>query len=521
MSNERDGAGDQFEAFCNSGALAHVETAAWAAKLMNLRPSRRMALAMREPRSRTLEVLTLLLDQAHVLLDQKPRRALRITTVVREIAEHVAFGPTEYAAAFRARTLKEHAHALRIVRGPRVALGAIKRAAGLLAGDANYAVERADITLVEAIIHCDLGEYSAALCGINAASAVYYACGDAARQNKALQVEAFLHYNLKQYRKAQEVYRRSLQAGRQNGDAEAVARSLSNLAVCATQLRDFAAATELFPQAIAALEELGMTAEVQRAKLGYADALASQQGVEEAILSLDETRRDFLARGMQLDAAEVSLKMAEMLVDGGQGQLMSQMFADLVNVFTSAGKVQEALMAAAYLQEDLDADGPAGDGRADGASAVTTREMDGVDLEAIVPALVQSTGLPESDVRRHLDLLAAAGAGREGDSQLQEARERMLEMASQGRYTIVESSIYRQSLEQLAGIPGVDLALKTMLEVLRWEPYRSPFVSEGVRLRVIHVAGSAVSPALRLVYSVTSDERVRLLQLSLWDASEL
>jgi tetratricopeptide (TPR) repeat protein len=292
MSERRGGTGEQFDAFRNSESLARMEAEGWAAKLMRRSAGGRKRLVMTQPRSRTAKVLTVMLDRAHVLLDQKPNVAFRITRVVKNLVENPAFGPAEYTAALRARAWKEHAHALRLGESPRAALSAIRRAAHLLGSDASYPVERADITLTEALIHCDLGAFNAALCCINAASAVYHASGDAVRQNKALQIEAILHYNLKQYRKAQDTFRRSLQAGRDNGDAEAVARSLSNLAVCATQLQDFATAAELFPQAIAALEELGMTAEVQRAKLGYADALASQQGVEEAIRSLggDETR---------------------------------------------------------------------------------------------------------------------------------------------------------------------------------------------------------------------------------------
>ncbi|HEX9986185.1 MAG TPA: tetratricopeptide repeat protein [Thermoanaerobaculia bacterium] len=511
MSGERESASSFFQRLFTRPAV--IETDARAAELAKLSPARLRAALHGDPFNRTPEVLGALLDRARWQFDRKPRKAFPLTTAVTEVIEAAGAGAAAYELPLRARAWKEHAHSLRLVKTPLRALEVIRHAASLFGTGAGYPIERADVTLTEALVHRDLGNHSAALWCISVADAVYDACGDVVRHNMARELEAAVYYDQSQYARAEAVYQETLEVAELMNDAAGVARSLSNLAACAAKRKDVDAAAKLYQRAIGALEALGMTAEVERARINHAEIMAHQQEMEQALRELIRVRDSFLARGMRLDAADVTLKLVELLAANGRAEAAAPHCSELVTIFSEAGMVHEALIALAYLKDGVVAD----DVTLPAISDETLQAALGTELfdtGQVLQDMADTIGMPEDEIRRHLALLETLTGG---EMVRPDALTRLFAMwRSAVSVRIVEGGRYLASRAVLRAEPGFDVALTTALTRLRQNPHGAAPVSDASPVRTLRVHGTATSPAIRLYYVIEEDESVRLMEVEFW-----
>jgi hypothetical protein len=292
-----------------------------------------------------------------------------------------------------------------------------------------------------------------------------------------------------------------------------MARSLSNLAACAAKRKDTDAAAKFYQRAIGALEALGMTAEVERARINHAEILAHQHDMEQAVREMTRARNAFLARGMRLDAADVTLKIVELLAANGRAEAAAPLCSELVTIFSDAGMAHEALIALAYLQENA----AAGEDLIPAISDDTLRAAlspELLDTDRVLQDMAEMTGISEDEMRQHLALLETVTGG---ETASPGALTRLFAMWRKAvSVRIVEPGGYRQSREALRALPGLDLALTTALTRLRQNPHGAAFVSDESPVRALRVHATATSPAIRLYYTIDKDESVRLLKVELW-----
>ncbi|HEX7153166.1 MAG TPA: tetratricopeptide repeat protein [Thermoanaerobaculia bacterium] len=514
MSEGRESTIYPFRLFRRKQAANVLEPRARVEALKKLSVRARRAAIDRDPLNRTAEVLTMLLDEAHEELDRTPKDALALTTLVLHALETACTGTEVYEPVLQARAWKVHSQALLVVRSPREALPAIRRAASLIGSSSNYPIEHANITLTEGLVHGKAANYSAALCCIAAASGVYEACGDTARANMALLIEGATLYDQSQFHRAEETFRRSLEIAEGSGDAATAARAYNNLAACATKRNDPGTAAGWYRRAIEGFETCGMTAEVQRATLNLAEVMAQEQRAVEAIAELTKAREAFVARGMPLDAAEVTLKLVELLAANGRTRAAASLAAGIVKLFSDAGMQKEALLALAYVKDDTLPEDTSGAVIPDEVlqEAVAAAL---IDPEQLVRDVVEATLLPEEDVRRHVALLRSLSKEAGGKPH---TVQRLFDMWRRTvAFRIVESTSFPHSREVLAGIPGVDAGLKIARTHLKRNPYSAATVADHSPVRLLRVHETESSPALRVYYTIDEDDTVRLLQVELWE----
>ncbi|MEK6374137.1 MAG: hypothetical protein AABO58_15725 [Acidobacteriota bacterium] len=305
------------------------------------------------PDEKLLSVLEYLLDAAHRELDREPRRARWYTELVLAHVDRVRVpaGAEPFIELLHAQAWTERANALHITGELDEALIATQRGIGALGANPAYALERADLELLEAHVHHDQGDRDTALTRIRASVAQFQAHGDIRRALRARTTEAGLLYELRRYGEAEQIFLAMYEEAERTHDAETRARNANNLGHCAIQRGDEAAARAYFTAAMIGFDALRMEAERQRALWGFARILAKNGQVPEAIAQLNAVQAEFLDRDIVLDAALVSLAIVELLLTVDRVALLPSVCADLVTTFANAGMKENALRAFAYLQE--------------------------------------------------------------------------------------------------------------------------------------------------------------------------
>jgi tetratricopeptide (TPR) repeat protein len=298
-------------------------------------------------------VLEYLLDAAHAELEREPGRARQYTDLVLAHVDRVRVPPgaAPFVDLLRAQAWKEHANVLHTIGDLPGALIATQRGIGALGGSPAYALERADLELLEAHIHHDQGDGETALARVRASEVQFRAHGDIRRALRARTTEAGLLYEERQYAEAENAFRAAYDDAERIQDTETRIRLANNLGHCAVQRGDYASASAFFTTALVGFETLGMETERQRALWGFASILAKSGQVPEAIAQLNTVQEEFLARGMVLDGALVALAIAELLVTVDRVALFPSICRNLVTTFSKAGMSENALTAFAYLQD--------------------------------------------------------------------------------------------------------------------------------------------------------------------------
>jgi tetratricopeptide (TPR) repeat protein len=305
------------------------------------------------PDDELLAVLETLLDAAHKELDREPRRACTYTGIVLAHVERVRVpsGAEPFLDLLRAQAWKERANALQATGDSHNALIATQRGIGALAANPAYAMERADLELLEAYIHHVQGDRDTALARVRTSAAQFRAHGDARRALRARTTEAVLLYELRRFPEAEEVFRALYEEAERTHDEETHARIANNLGHCAIERSDNAAARRYFTTALVGFDALRMDAERPRVLWGFARIATKDNQVREAIAQLTAVQADFLNRGMVIDGALVGLAILELLVTIDRVALLPSVCTDLVNTFRNAGMQENALRAFSFLQD--------------------------------------------------------------------------------------------------------------------------------------------------------------------------
>jgi tetratricopeptide (TPR) repeat protein len=279
-----------------------------------------------------------------------PERARERASIVIAFAPRAYVPNPQYGIGIVGLAWKEYANALRYAGENKDAIEAARKAYAMFDRHGSFACEAAKARLIEALVLRETGERDKVLTIARACARVFRDYADAGALVQARMTEALVLADAKQYRAARAILAETAADAEGRGDHHTLAICLHNSAEYARALGDRAAAADLDARALKHFEELGTTVEKPRVRWTHALSLADEGRISEAILELYKTTAEFIALGMNGDAACCGLDVVRLRFERGQD--VSTMCVDLVDQFTKGGMTQNAIEALAYLREE-------------------------------------------------------------------------------------------------------------------------------------------------------------------------
>lgn len=299
--------------------------------------------------------LDYLLGAAHEELDRNPKRAVEWTRLVLRRARHVHV-PTEFSL-FRLHLIglawKEHANALYAIGELRHALAAAARAITIFSKDPYLVVDRATALMIGILVSHELGiGTERATNWLKECRTVFEQAREPSRLLQLDMIEAQMLYASGDYEGARTIYKTALSAAEELKNSDDCARILNNIGQCAVRLKDYPEAVTFLGAAREALEREGMTAAREKVFWGFALLLREHGDLEAAVKQLRRVRRECLANGSVIDAAEVGLDLVELLSATGCREEAARVARELVDVFSNVGIERNLRKALAYLADE-------------------------------------------------------------------------------------------------------------------------------------------------------------------------
>jgi tetratricopeptide (TPR) repeat protein len=292
--------------------------------------------------------LQCILWRAHEELDRDPRNALRLTRLALRRALRLAVpdGCEHLRRTLIGRAWKEYGNALLALSKWNPAAIAARRAVRYLADDA---VEQHAALLLQASVEADRRQFEQATEAVHRCREVFAAHGDARRLLQTLSLEAIILMRSGKPDRAITVFRAAKMQAEELADTRELARLLNNLGHCEVQLGQTSEGMRHLVEARQAFDREGMSAERPRAVWGFAKILRDRGELGEAAETLRLVRREFLGRGMVIEAALVGIDLLELLDIAGATDEVTSVAQELVEEFSNAGMQPELRIAVAYL----------------------------------------------------------------------------------------------------------------------------------------------------------------------------
>lgn len=343
---------DALRAFATSSATEDAAAEPWVKMLLAKPAAEWRATLEAHPEWRTAGFVRKLIASALTLNYSSPADALQLTRLA------VAVVATLDAAKYRssiavtaAAAWREYAYALEYVGSHGDALDAVNRADQYLADAIVGDYDHARSQLVRAAIYAGMERYSDALPLTRAARRVFLDFGDLRRAVIAEINEAAMLTRMRQFADALPMYL----AIRENEDADQVTRTsaIHNAAVCYKELGRIATAKQLFTEAVAAYDRLGLTTFRARARWQFAGMLVAEGEYKAAITLLAEVRSEFDELGMAHELALAAIDQAEALLLDSRTSEVAALCREAIAYFSKADLAYSlsARTALAYLAE--------------------------------------------------------------------------------------------------------------------------------------------------------------------------
>jgi tetratricopeptide (TPR) repeat protein len=298
-----------------------------------------------------------LIRHAHWLMVREPPKAKTVAKLAIEIAARVH--DTSVRTSARALLLEgkanyEYAAALLRVGQYCDAETAVTRARHLLAMPETIRLVTDEVALLDLvrgqILHF-LGRSEEGLRVIeHAADYLLVVCDDRKKYVKARTIAATILMRLKRFDEADLLLGQTIVSAVEEHDRETAAHMLCNIAVCAAEKGDEKRAEKCHEQAVSLFEELGMLAEVPRARRALITIMQRRGKFLTAISEMYKARNEYLNLGMPIVAARLSMDIAELLIQMNRYSEAEHLCEGLVDVFLGAELQREVARALEYLQ---------------------------------------------------------------------------------------------------------------------------------------------------------------------------
>ncbi len=302
---------------------------------------------------RTLGAVRVLAEAANAACEREPIHARNLADAAVVIAEALSAGhySLDSIRALRGLAWKERANALRYLAEYDAALEALDHAEKEFAHFGSRTFESANLSYIRSVILTYTDRLGEAAQQAALSAAIFTEYGDADRAMRARSVQAGVLYYCRDYRGAVAIFEELLAYAEGKGDRVETARQASNAAACWIELGDGVRAESLLIGARETYQLLGRRTEVAVAdwKLGVIPRLAGD--LKESVDRLRAAKAACEQLGMADEAANASLDLMESLILMGRTSEISPLCSEVMRYYKRAGKVHQALTAAAFLKE--------------------------------------------------------------------------------------------------------------------------------------------------------------------------
>lgn len=306
-----------------------------------------------KPEYRTLGAVRVLAEAANAACEREPIHARNLADAAVVIADALSVGnyPLDSIRALRGLAWKERANALRYLAEYELALEALDHAGKEFAHFGSRTFESANLSYIRSVILTYTDRLGEATQQAALSAAIFTEYGDADRAMRARSVQAGVLYYRRDYRGAVAIFEELLAFAEGKGDRVETARQASNAGACWIELGDGLRAESLLVRARETYNARGMRTEVAGAdwKLGVIPRLAGD--LKESVVRLRAAKAACEQLGMADEAANATLDLMESLLLLGRSAEISPLCSEVMRYYKRAGKVHQALTAAAFLKE--------------------------------------------------------------------------------------------------------------------------------------------------------------------------
>jgi len=302
---------------------------------------------------RTAGAVRVLAEAANAACEREPIHARNLADAAVAIADSLPTEeyPADTIRALRGLAWKERANALRYLAEYDAALEALDHAEREFENFGTHSFEFASLAYIRAVIltYTDRLDEATQQAALSASTFKDY--GDVARAMRARSVQAGVLFYRHEYRVAAAIFEQLLAYAQSRNDAAETARQSYNAGVCWIEVGEGARADQLLKTAREMYVTLGLQTEVARTdwKLAVVPRLFGQ--LAESVSGLRTAKEICEHLGMVDEAANVSLDLMESLLLSGQTGEITSLSTDVMRHYRRAGKVRQALTAAAFLKE--------------------------------------------------------------------------------------------------------------------------------------------------------------------------
>jgi tetratricopeptide (TPR) repeat protein len=302
---------------------------------------------------RTLGAVRVLAEAANAACEREPIHARNLADAAVAIADalSVAAYPLDSIRALRGLAWKERANALRYLAEYDLALEALDHAATEFAHFGPRTFESANLSYIRSVILTYTDRLGEAAQHAALSAAIFTEYGDTDRSMRARSVEAGVLYYRRDYRGAVAIFEELLAYAEGKGDRVETARQAYNAGACWIELGEGGRAEALLRRARDIYSVLRLRTEVARSewKLGVIPRLAGD--LKESVDRLRAAKATCEQLGMADEAANATLDLMESLLLLGRTSEVSLLCSEVMRYYKRAGKVHQALTAAAFLKE--------------------------------------------------------------------------------------------------------------------------------------------------------------------------
>ncbi len=298
-------------------------------------------------------VVRLLTKTAQELCEREPLHAFNFAEAAVDVARALADDvyPAGGVWELRGAAWKARANALRYLNDYAGALLAIAEAERAYRKLPNAGVGLAAVHHVRASVLREQEEYGRALAEAKESARAYLHLRQTERYFAARNVEGQIYFDTHRYVEAGEVFRQILAYAETVTDESWMARASLNLGNVHLELAEWTAAWDALNRALVTFRHLDLATEAARAEGGIGILLTRNGKQREGIVRLKAAREVFLRHGMPVDAAVVTLYIADALLALGLQGAIPSLTEDLIELFVASGKMTGALTALAFLKE--------------------------------------------------------------------------------------------------------------------------------------------------------------------------
>lgn len=337
--------------------LRQREEAGHLVAALAVQPRERWEAAVRDdPRFRSWPLVELLLSSCRELGFESPAKAVQLAELAVAVSRHL--DPDRYGAErtsdLRARAHGDLANALRISSDFREAERALATAKEHLELGTGDPLERAVILLIEASFHGSRGDFERAFALQNHVIRIARRFEDEHLHGKALIAKALFLSYAEQAEQAVALLYEGIELIDPAQEPRLVLVAWHNLILSLSYQGKHHEAREKLPYIRALHEKFGNRLDLLRLRWIEGRIALDLGEVEEAEETLERVRSRLIEAGVGYDAALVSLDLATLYLQQGDGAKMHRLAQEMLPIFKSRGVHREAIAALIVFQKAVE-----------------------------------------------------------------------------------------------------------------------------------------------------------------------